>query len=72
MFHGAHMRFHVHPYVRIPEVLRACMRTSANVRTRATPHTHESEHALTRTATTAVNAFMRVCLSAYLLVCVLT
>ena len=48
MFHGAHMRGRVHPYVRIPEGWRACMRTSANVRTRANPHTHESAHALMR------------------------
>ena len=53
MFHGAHMRGHAHPYVRIPEGLRACMRTSDNVRTRATPHTHLCAHALMRNVANA-------------------
>ena len=67
MFHGARMRGHVHPYVRIPEGLLACMRTSATVRTRANPHTHGCAHALMRNVANAqrsnraVDEYMRVC-----------
>ena len=76
MFHGARMRGHVHPYVRIPEGLRACMRTSATVRTRANPHTHECAHALlcnvakAQRSNRAVDACMRVCVYARMLKCI--